>query len=687
MTISKKEEKEARDQQEHRGHTCTVEDGAGDKIQQMKQLIGTLNQAAKAYYQESRELMTNYEYDRLYGELEKLEAETGITLSASPTVRVGYEVLSDLPKEAHPQKMLSLDKTKDVGQLQNWLADQEGVVSWKLDGLTIVLTYEGGSLTKAVTRGNGEIGEVITNNAKVFENVPLRIGFQGQLVLRGEAVISYPDFEKINDTIADETTKYKNPRNLCSGSVRQLNNQITAQRHVRFYAFSLVSAENMEFGTRTQQFDWLAEQGFSVVEHYTVTAQSLPDMVERFSQKIETNIIPSDGLVLSYNNIVYGRSLGQTAKFPRDSIAFKWKDEIRETTLTGIVWSASRTGLINPVAVFDPVELEGTTVSRASVHNISVMRDLRLGLGDRITVYKANMIIPQIAENLTGSNNIKIPDVCPVCGGKTQIHDENDVQTLLCINPDCLAKQIKSFTHFVSRNAMNIEGLSEMTIEKLIAEGLIKELSDVFKVKNFREEITEMEGFGEKSFENLCSSVQKARNAEPARFLYSLGIPGIGTANARLIARHCRNSWAAIQSLTKDELMTIDGIGDVMAEAFTKFFADEQKKKIVGDLLEEVDLDESYEETGSLFEGKTFVITGSLHHYENRDALKKAIEEAGGKVSGSVSAKTAYLINNDLTSTSGKNKKAKELGIPIIDEDTIKSWMDSDAAADEYAQN
>lgn len=648
-----------------------------EKIEQMQNLIVLLNQASKAYYQESREIMPNHEYDRLYDMLEALEKETGVTLSKSPTTRVGYEVLSDLPKEKHPQKMLSLDKTKDVEQLKSWLGDQEGVMSWKLDGLTIVLTYEEGKLVKAVTRGNGEVGEVITANARAFSNLPVSIPFKERLVLRGEAVISYPDFEKINETITDEGAKYKNPRNLCSGSVRQLNSAVTAERHVRFYAFALVSAEGMEFAKRTEQFEWLAAQGFAVVQHRRVTASNLEVTVQRFADEILDNINPSDGLVLSFDDIAYGQSLGTTAKFPRDSIAFKWRDEIKETTLEEIEWSASRTGLINPVAIFEPVELEGTTVSRASVHNISVMRELRLGIGDRIKVYKANMIIPQIAENLTGSDSVEIPSECPVCGSHTQIHNENGVQTLMCPNPECLAKQIKSFTHFVSRDAMNIEGLSEMTIEKLIARGMIKELADLFHVEKYRDEIVDMEGFGEKSFANLKNSIEKARNTTVQRFLYSLGIPNIGTANARIIAQHCHNSWQRVQNLSKEELMTIDGIGEVMADAFVGFFANPAKAHIVGDLLKEIHLDEEFEAGGTAFEGITFVITGSLKHYENRDALKAEIEKQGGKVAGSVSAKTGYLINNDLLSQSGKNKKAKELGIKIIDEETIMKWLET----------
>ncbi len=648
---------------------------ADEKLNRIRQLIDILNNASRAYYQESREIMTNYEYDALYDELIRLEEETGVVLANSPTANVGYEVLSDLPKESHPERMLSLDKTKDPDQLTAWLGEQEGVLSWKLDGLTIVLTYKDGKFNKAVTRGNGQVGEVVTNNARTFINLPLAIDFKGELIIRGEAVISYDDFELINKSITDESTKYKNPRNLCSGSVRQLNNEVTAKRRVRFYAFSMVSAEEKTFETRSSQFEWLEKIGFEVVEHSLVTSETIREELNLFEKKIENNPIPSDGLVLSYDDIEYGKSLGVTSKFPRDSIAFKWKDELRDTVLKEIEWSASRTGLINPIAIFEPVELEGTTVSRASVHNVSVMKELKLGIGDRISVYKANMIIPQIRENFTKSDNIKIPKFCPVCGSQTQIDRERDVETLICPNSECQAKQIKSFTLFVSRDAMNIEGLSEMTLEKLIAKGLIKEPADIFRVENFRDEFINMEGLGEKSFENLKKSVERAKNTTPERLLYSLGISGIGKANAKLIARHCHNKWEAIQGMTYDELVKIDGIGDVMADSFCSYFSKEKNKKNILDLLNEVNLDESEEIRYSTLDDITFVITGSLNNFENRDALKAEIEKAGGKVSGSVSSKTNYLINNDMSSNSSKNKKAKELGIPIINEDMIVEWL------------
>lgn len=614
--------------------------------------------------------MPNYEYDKLYDELVQLEKETGIILASSPTVNVGYEILSDLPKERHPSPMLSLDKTKEITELKEWLGDQKGVLSWKIDGLTIVMTYRDGALFKAVTRGNGEIGEVITQNAKVFQNIPVNIPFKGELVLRGEACIKYSDFQKINETIEDVDARYKNPRNLCSGSVRQLNNKITAQRNVNFYAFTLVSAEGKTMNSREEQFKWLTSQGFEVVEYKAVDQQNLEERVEWFANHVEKNDVPSDGLVLIFDDIAYGVSLGATSKFPRDSIAFKWRDEIKETKLEEILWSASRTGLLNPVAIFNPVELEGTTVSRASVHNVSIVKELALGIGDKLQVYKANMIIPQIAENLTRSGNLEIPDRCPVCEGEAVIKRENGVEALYCTNPECLAKQIKSLTHFVSRNAMNIDGLSEATLEKLVARGCIKELADLFKLKQYRNEITVMEGFGQKSFENLMKALETARETTPARLLYSLGIPNIGVANAKVIAKACKNKWEKIQAATEEELSAIDGIGDIMAAGYVEFFQKDKNREIIADLLTELKLDESFEETEEqIFAGKTFVITGSLNHYENRDALKEEIEARGGKAAGSVSKKTNYLINNDLESASSKNKKAKDLGIPIITEE------------------
>lgn len=642
----------------------------------MQEKINILDRASKAYYAEGTEIMTNFEYDRIYDELAELEAESGIILSGSPTQKVGYEVLSELPKERHTSRMLSLDKTKSRDELLGWLGDKKGLLSWKLDGLTIVLTYSGGGLTKAVTRGNGDVGEVITGNARVFVNVPLRIGYKGDLVLRGEAVITYHDFEEINGRISEADQRYKNPRNLCAGSVRQLDPRVTAKRRVRFYAFALVSADSVDFHeSREEQMKWLAAQGFDCVRSVSVTGDTLFTEIQRYQDAIADNPVPSDGLVLTYDDLVYSASLGSTAKYPRDSIAFKWMDQTADTTLTEIEWSASRTGLINPIAVFDPVELEGTTVSRASLHNISIAEELGLGIGDTVRVYKANMIIPQISEDLTPTYRLPIPDRCPACKGEAVIRDDNGVRTLYCPNPDCVAKQIKSFTLFVSRDAMNIEGLSELTIEKLVGRGLIREPADFFHIEKYHDEITEMEGFGEKSFERLKASVEKARDTDPERLLYSLGIPGIGVANAKVIARACKEKWADIESLSTDRLKAIDGVGDIMASQYAAFFADPEKRRIVADILAEVRLDESYEEGGTFFDGMTFVITGSLNGYANREELKYLIESSGGRVAGSVSAKTTYLINNDVSSASGKNKKAKELGIPIIDERTVTDWL------------
>jgi DNA ligase (NAD+) len=641
-----------------------------DKIQLMKDKIEQLNKAAKAYYQEDIEIMSNYEYDRLYNELEELEKQTGTVLSNSPTIRVGYELLSGLPKERHEKPMLSLDKTKDGDALKAWIGTQQGILSWKLDGLTIVLTYLDGRLEKAVTRGNGEVGEVVTNNVRVFKNIPLSIPHKSALVLRGEAVISYSDFEKINDEIVDDSLKYKNPRNLCSGSVRQLNNKITSERKVKFYAFSIVRVEDAELGnSRATQFEWLSSQGFDVVDYRKVDSESLEETLKWFGGEVEKNDIPSDGLVLALDDIKYGESLGSTSKFPRDSIAFKWRDEIKETTLKEIEWSASRTGLINPVAIFDPVELEGTTVSRASLHNLSIMEELQIGIGDTVSVYKANMIIPQISENLTRSGNVEIPSQCPVCGEKTEVRQNIDVVYLYCTNNECTAKKIKQFCLFTSRDAMNMEGLSEATVEKFIAAGLIKELADLYHLGGHKDKIVNMEGFGEKSFAKLIEAVDRSRKTTAVRLLYGLGIPNVGLSNAKLICRNFKNDWNQIENANFQQLIGINGIGDVMAEAYIRFFTDERNREIVKDVLQEVELEQVIEtESEKIFENKTFVITGSLTQFKNREELVALIEEKGGRVSGSVSAKTSYLVNNDNTSNSTKNKKAKELGIGIITE-------------------
>ena len=649
-----------------------------DKLARIKELIDILNEASRAYYAEDVEIMSNFEYDKLYDELVQLEEETGTVFANSPTQNVGYEVVSELPKEKHPSQMLSLNKTKDVDELVSWLGDKEGLLSWKMDGLTVVLTYEGGKLVKAVTRGNGEVGEVITPNAKTFVNLPKSISYAGKLTIRGEAIITYSDFEKINSKIEDVDAKYKNPRNLCSGSVRQLSSEITAKRHVRFYAFSMVDPEDAELvdsfeNSFEKRFEYLKGLGFEVVQYERVTGASLPDAVKGFSSRIPSNEFPTDGLVLSYDDIAYGRSLGTTAKFPRNAIAFKWKDEEAETVLRDIEWSPSRTGLINPVAIFDTVDLEGTDVSRASLHNITYVRDMKLGIGDRIKVYKANMIIPQISENLTKSDNISIPKTCPACGGEVVIKNENGTKTLNCVNPKCPAKNIKLFTLFVSRNAMNIDGMSEAMCETFIDHGLLRGLSDIYHLAEHKEKIVALEGFGEKSYNKLISAIEASRKADMAGFLYGLGIPGFGVANAKLVVKAYKSDIYAIMNATEEELVEIDQVGNVLAGDFVSYFSDESKRAEVDKLLNEIEFVIEENSLEQDLDGMTFVITGSLETYPNRDALKKEIEDRGGKVAGSVSAKTSCLINNDIDSNSSKNKKAKSLGIPIITEEMFKN--------------
>lgn len=647
-----------------------------DKKRRIEELIETLNKASAAYYDEASEIMSNYEYDALYDELESLEKETGYTPLNSPTKNVGYTVQSELPKERHRSRMLSLDKTKSREELAAWLGDHEGLLSWKLDGLTVVLTYEGGELVKAVTRGNGDIGEVITPNARVFVNVPKHIPYKGHAVIRGEAVITYEEFDRINEAIDDADAKYKNPRNLCSGSVRQLNSKITAERNVRFYAFTLSEADGVDYeGLRSNQMKWMAEQGFDVVEYVKVDNKSIFEAIDNYAERVHSFEIPSDGLVLTLEDLEYAATLGTTAKFPRDSLAFKWADQQAETILREIEWSPSRTGLLNPIAIFDPVELEGTTVKRASVHNLNIMETLKLGIGDTITVYKANMIIPQIGDNLTKSGNIELPSHCPVCDGTTEIKLMTGTKVLTCTNPNCLAKQVKRFSLFVSRDALNIEGLSEQTLLKFIGLGYIKSFADIFRLESHRDEIVELDGFGKKSYDKLSSSIEKARHTVPARILVALGIPGVGVTTAAQIARACENKWAKISSLSYDELIAISGIGEVMARDYEAFFADEHNKSVVLDLVDELDIDESYEKAGEALSGEIFVITGSLEHYKSRTELKKEIEAQGGKVAGSVSKNTSYLVTNNPESGSSKNKAAAELGVKIITEDEIRTML------------
>lgn len=661
---------------ELQSHTLgTVESTVLDKPARIRELVEKLSVAARAYYQEDREVMSNLEYDALYDELVALERDTGIVLAGSPTVQVGYEVLSELPKVSHEVPMLSLDKTKSPEDLKAWLGGHKAMLSWKMDGLTVVLTYRGGQLYQAVTRGNGVVGEVITNNARVFHNLPARIPFDGELTLRGEAVIRYSDFEKINEKIEDVGARYKNPRNLCSGTVRQLNNQITAERNVFFFAFSLVSAQGHDLSNSVEEnMLWLKSLGFDIVPYSMVTAGRVEEVIRDFAGKISENDFPSDGLVVIFDDIAYGRGLGSTAKFPRNAIAFKWADEEAETTLTGIEWSPSRTGLINPVALFDPVELEGTTVSRASLHNLSIMDSLKLGIGDRILVYKANMIIPQVADNLTGSGTYEVPAHCPACGQETRIRMDNDVKTLYCSNPFCSAKKVKLFTHYVSRDAMNIDGLSEATLTKMIDREFISELYDLYSLGYYRDEIVAMEGFGEKSCSNLLASIEKSKKTTLPRFIYALGIPNVGLSNARLICNHYENSLDKLLEADPEEMTMIVGIGPIIAQSVRDYFENEHNRNVIKELRAHLDFEKPVVEnipSDKDLTGLTFVITGSVEHFKNRKELKEKIEALGGKVTGSVTKNTDYLINNDVTSGSSKNKKAKELGVPIIDEESF----------------
>ena len=648
-----------------------------DKKARIKELVEILNKAAKSYYVDAVEIMPNIEYDKLYDELVKLEKETNVVLSNSPTQNVGYETASELPKKAHESSMLSLDKTKSVTELEDWLGDNEALLSWKMDGLTIVLTYRGGELVEAVTRGNGIIGEVITNNAKNFQNVPLKIEYKGELILRGEAVIKYSDFKRINESISDADAKYKNPRNLCSGSVRQLNPAITRERKVYFNVFNVVKADNIDFGnSKAKQFEWAKNEGFDVVEYKFTNRASLANDIAEFESRIADNDIPSDGLVLLLDDIALGERLGSTAKFPRNAMAFKWSDERQTTKLKYIEWSPSRTGLINPVAVFEPVELEGTTVSRASLHNVSIFEELMLGVGDEISVYKANMIIPQVYENLTKSNTEKVPKICPACGKDTTIKKDNESKVLLCTNPDCQVKHIKQYALMASRDALNIDGLSESTLEKFLSKGFIKSDSDLFHLDKFKDEIINMDGFGKRSYEKLIAALDEAKNTTVSRFLYSLGIAGIGSANAKMIAKYFDNDIDRIISASKDDLLDIEGIGEVLANSIVDFFKSEKNIENVESLRKILKFEKEESVGGDKLSGKVCVITGSLQHFSNRNELKELIEKNGGKVSGSVSSKTNYLINNDTASNSSKNKKAKELGVEIISEEDFLKLLE-----------
>lgn len=636
-----------------------------DKIARMKELIDLLNKASMLYYQKSTPMMTDYEYDKLYDELVSLEKETNMVFSNSPTINVEPTVSTELEKTTHPHPMLSLSKTKNPDDLVSFIGNKEGLLSWKLDGLTIVLTYENGKLVSGVTRGNGIIGEVVTENVKKFKNIPLSINYTGRLVLRGEAIIKYSDFEKMN-----VDSEYKNPRNLCSGSVRQLDSSVTAERNVNCIIFALIEASSELSNYKDKNFEWLRSLGFETVEYVKVDKNNLKDEVLNYKEKIKTYDIPSDGLVLTFNDIEYGNNLGSTAKYPKHSIAFKWQDETAKTILREVDWMASRTGLINPVAVFDPVELEGTIVSRASLHNISILRELKIGLNDEIEVYKANMIIPQIANNITCSNNLVIPDKCPVCNHKTEIVTNNDITYLYCPNEFCFAKFMKRLSLFVSRNAMNIDGISEAILSRLINENMVKTYADLYNLSIYKDKIINFDGFGEKSYNNLIESIEKSRKVKLANFIYSLGIPDIGLSRAKLICSKFNNDIDVVSNLSYDKLSEIVGVGDVIAKEWIDTFKNPDFISEYNKIKKEIILIDNVNNKTTL-KDKTFVITGSVNNFKNRDELIEYIESLGGKVVKAISNNVDFLINNDITSTSSKNTKAKELGIKIISEDDL----------------
>lgn len=643
-----------------------------DKIDRIHELVNILNKARYAYEQEDEEIMSNYEYDKLYDELKALEEETGTILNNSPTVNVGYEVVSDLPKKTHQTPMLSLEKTKERDELIAFLNGREGVLSWKLDGLTVVLTYDNGVLTEAVTRGNGEVGEVVTANAKTFENLPRKIAYTGHLVLRGEATISYADFEAINNSLPVGEEPYKNPRNLCSGSVRQLDSSITAERHVNWTCFNIESYDGNLVNEVDKQLEAMKMLGFDVVEYEVVNPSNLLEAIDKFEAKIINKEMgrPSDGLVLTYRDKAYGKSLGRTAKAPRHSKAFKWQDETAVTTVTGVEWSVGKSGVITPVIEFVPTDIEGSTVSRASSHNVSIFLDMEFGIGDEIEVYKANMIIPQVSENLTRSGTCEIPGICPCCGCPTEIHEDpkSGVYTLWCMNADCEAKGNRLFKHFVSRDAMNIDGISGSTLETLSEAGIITDLPSIFHLDQHQSEIINMSGFGQKSYINMVTAINNARNVKLANLIYSLAIPNIGLATAKLICKHFNYDLADTVAATYDDLINIEGIGDVIADSFVGYFNDEANLDQFIRLVKELNIIHEEISSDTSMSGVTICVTGDVYIFPNRRAIKDLVESKGGKLTGSVSRSTNYLITNDTTSGSRKNKAAQEYGIPILTE-------------------
>lgn len=654
-----------------------------DKASRMKQLVAKLNEARRVYEQGTDEIMSNLEYDRLYDELLKLEQELGTYLPNSPTHNVGYEVVSALQKEKHETPMLSLDKTKSTDAIKSFIGNKKCIASWKMDGLTVVLTYNNGKLDKAVTRGNGEIGEIVTHNARTFKNLPKEIEFKGKLVLRGEAIITYTDFNKINSSLGSGVENYKNPRNLCSGSVRQLDSSIANNRSIRWFAFELVSADGKSPNSVEQSFEWLKRQGFQTVEYMVINQSNFLSVMSYFSSKVSKIDIPSDGLVFTYDDVAYGKSLGRTSKFPRHSMAFKWQDDEAESRLINIEWQVGKTGIITPVAIFEPVDIEGSTVSKASLHNLSILMETlgRPYKGEKIRVFKANMIIPQIScgeklqPNQINAIRISIPDQCPCCGGETevQIDPKSGVQTLWCSNIDCPAKGSRLFKHFVSRDAMNIDGISDATLNRFIEEGLISTFADIYRLSDHMEKIVNMDGFGYKSYENMINSINKSRKVKPANLINALSIPNVGLATAKLICRNFGNDIEKVVAASYSEIDSINGVGDVIASNFVNYFNNKENVDNFIDLYRQLVIEQEKISTNTSMNGVVICVTGDVYIFPNRRAIKDLVENLGGKLTGSVSRSTSYLVTNDTTSGSRKNKAAQEYGIQIL---TEKQFID-----------
>lgn len=648
---------------------------AGDR-KRIETLTAQLNEASDAYYNGQDEKMSNYEWDAMFDELTALEEKTGFRLPDSPTQRVGFEGSGD--REPHEYPALSLAKTKRVEELQEWAGSRPVWLSWKLDGLTLVLTYDGGQLQKIVTRGNGTVGSNITFVKSAIHGVPLKLSYPGHLVVRGEAAISYTDFAQINATIEAEDGKYANPRNLASGTLGldKSNLDKVKERHIHFHAFTLVHLDE-EINSWGARMDFLDELGFITVEREQTDAAGLPEVVERWTKRVEQGEmdLPVDGLVICYEDDEYARGGSVTGHHAtRGGYAFKWQDVSAETELLYVEWSCAAS-TISPVAVFEPVQLEGTTVSRASLCNISEME--RLGIGQeghtRLEVIKANKIIPKCIAVKAAQGTFTVPEFCPVCHEKTEVRisGKSGTKTLHCTNPDCTAKHVKKFTRFVSKPGMDIDGLSIQTMLKFMNMGYISDFADVYRLHDHSGEIRTLEGFGDKSCDNMLAAIEKSRNSHPVHFIYALCIPLIGTDAAKRIIDAVGYQGFLSRLEQGEGFEDIDGIGPERSSSIVEWYSDENNRRIFAELLQELHMEQVEAKTasGGKCQGLTFVITGAVHHYKNRDEFKAYVQQENGSVAGSISGKTDYLVNNDLESDSTKNRKAKSLGVPIISED------------------